>query len=143
MVGCATLLSWAPGCQHARLPTAHSPLWPPHHGLPTPLQKRIELVDSYARVIAMIEIEVEMDADLPAAEVLGESRGGKQGGRMQLASGGLPRLHLLTHPSLPPPSTGIEEQIARLSEIESLQEEWQIQAEAQDEVERLLRSQAI
>jgi hypothetical protein len=29
-------------------------------------------VDSYARVIAMIEIEVEMDADLPAAEVLGE-----------------------------------------------------------------------
>lgn len=29
-------------------------------------------MDSYARVIAMIEIEVEMDADLPAAEVLGE-----------------------------------------------------------------------
>lgn len=34
-------------------------------------QKRIELVDAYARVIAMIEIEVEMDTDLPAAEVLG------------------------------------------------------------------------
>jgi hypothetical protein len=77
-------------------------------GLEQRLQKRIELVDAYARVIAMIEIEVEMDTDLPAAEVL-----------------------------------GIEQQIARLSEIESLQEEWQIQAEAQDEVERLLRSQAI
>ncbi|KAL4420877.1 hypothetical protein ABPG77_002836 [Micractinium sp. CCAP 211/92] len=76
-------------------------------GLEQRLQRRIELVDQYARVIAMIEIEVEMDADLPAAEVL-----------------------------------GIEEQILRLSEIESLQEEWQIQAEAQDEVERLLRSSA-
>ena len=39
---------------------------------PAPPQKRIELVDSYARVIAMIEIEVEMDSELPAAEVLGE-----------------------------------------------------------------------
>ena len=37
------------------------------------LQKRIELVDSYSRVKAMIEIEVEMDSDLPAAEVLGEA----------------------------------------------------------------------
>jgi hypothetical protein len=35
-------------------------------------------VDSYARVIAMIEIEVEMDSELPAAEVLGEQ--GRQGG---------------------------------------------------------------
>jgi hypothetical protein len=35
---------------------------------------------------------------------------------------------------------GIEAQIARLAELEELQEEWQIQAEAQDEVERLLRS---
>ncbi|KAI3436374.1 hypothetical protein D9Q98_002427 [Chlorella vulgaris] len=77
-------------------------------GIEQRLQKRIELVDSYARVIAMIEIEVEMEADLPAAEVL-----------------------------------GIEQQIQRLSEIESLQEEWQIQAEAQDEVERMLRSSAI
>ena len=36
---------------------------------------------------------------------------------------------------------GIEEQIARLTEIEGLQEEWQVQAQAQDEVERLLRAQ--
>ncbi|PSC68405.1 SET domain-containing [Micractinium conductrix] len=77
-------------------------------GLEERLQKRIELVDAYARVIAMIEIEVEMDADLPAAEVL-----------------------------------GIEEQILRLSEIEELQAEWTIQAEAQDEVERLLRSTVV
>ncbi|GBF93654.1 hypothetical protein Rsub_06757 [Raphidocelis subcapitata] len=35
---------------------------------------------------------------------------------------------------------GIGEQIERLTELEALQEEWQAQAEAQDEVERLLRS---
>ena len=35
---------------------------------------------------------------------------------------------------------GIEAQIERLGEIEALQEEWQVQAEAQDEVERLLRA---
>lgn len=46
---------------------------PPSPPLPPSPQKRIELVDSYARVIAMIEIEVEMEADLPAAEVLGGS----------------------------------------------------------------------
>jgi hypothetical protein len=36
------------------------------------LQKRIELVDAYARVVNMIEIEVEMDTEVPVAEVLGE-----------------------------------------------------------------------
>lgn len=35
---------------------------------------------------------------------------------------------------------GIEEQIVRLGEVEELQERWQLQAEAQDEVERLLRA---
>lgn len=56
------------------------------HCPPTaPLQKRIELVDAYARVIAMIEIEVEMDTDLPAAEVLGELVG---------VGGGLGALHV-------------------------------------------------
>ena len=47
-------------------------------------------------------------------------------------------------PTIPLPRlrAGIEQQIARLSEIESLQEEWQLQAEAQDEVERLLRTTA-
>eukprot|EP00887_Chlorella_sp_A99_P006770 scaffold3.g6770.t1 len=68
-------------------------------------RKVVELVDAYARVLSMIEIEVEMESEVPAAEVL-----------------------------------GIEQQIARLSEIEGLQEEWALQAEAQEEVERLLRA---
>lgn len=136
---------------------------PPRSSLP---QKRIELVDSYARVIAMIEIEVEMDSDLPAAEVLGGCRAvqrremqgmGVEGGVPPPASllpavgsvgaSGLPRLLGLrcstctvgpvawppTAAACPPAAcppragAGIEEQIARLSEIESLQEEWQIQ----------------
>lgn len=35
---------------------------------------------------------------------------------------------------------GIGEQIERLTELEALQEEWTAQAEAQDEVEKLLRA---
>jgi len=69
------------------------------------LGKRIEAIDAYARVLNMIEIEVEMETDVPMAEV-----------------------------------EGIEIQIERLKEIEALQEEWELQAEAQDEVERLLRA---
>ena len=69
------------------------------------LRKRIEMVDAYAKVISMIEIEVEMETQLPVGEV-----------------------------------EGIEIQIAKLEEIEELQAEYQIQAEAQDEVERLLRT---
>lgn len=116
------------------------------------LQKRIELVDAYARVIAMIEIEVEMDTDLPAAEVLGACDGlvawgsgwpeGVQGCRlhepMQVPEARVhstqaclplcccPSTHTPTHPPCAC-TAGIEQQIARLSEIESLQEEWQIQ----------------
>ena len=37
----------------------------------------MELVDAYARVIAMIEIEVEMETQVPEAEVLGEQLQGK------------------------------------------------------------------
>ncbi|KAL6986428.1 hypothetical protein U1Q18_019789 [Sarracenia purpurea var. burkii] len=37
-------------------------------GLESSLKKRIELIDSYARISSMIEIEVEMDADVVAAE---------------------------------------------------------------------------
>lgn len=69
------------------------------------LAKRIELIDAYARVLNMIEIEVEMETEVPIAEV-----------------------------------EGIESQIARLDEVEELQAEWTLQAEAQDEVERLLRA---
>lgn len=164
-------------------PSTHPPPQP-HPSRPSPApQRRIELVDSYARVIAMIEIEVEMDADLPAAEVLGECaccaclrcvaagaiecagcmRGpdGAGGGASFLFAGGAcaplpqgagrqfraggPRCgRCLTLPgaalcAASPPSphptpthspnllAGIEEQILRLTEIESLQEEWQIQ----------------
>lgn len=59
----------------------------------------------YARVTNMIEIEVEMDTEVPAAEV-----------------------------------AGIEEQIMRLEEVADMQADWHVQAEAQDEVERLLRA---
>lgn len=165
--------------QPQRLPSA-----PP---LPSPLQKRIELVDSYAKVgvfsrvawwaagwlgdlmaglhmrmpllgaarrcsvqhvhscfpppppppgrqvIAMIEIEVEMDSDLPAAEVLGAWCGWLADGSAALHGDALstPLGHALLDTLLPPPPpphpAGIEEQIQRLSEIESLQEEWQLQ----------------
>lgn len=69
------------------------------------LAKRIEMVDAYAKVISMIEIEVEMETQVPRSEM-----------------------------------EGIEVQIAKLGEIEELQSEWKLQAEAQDEVERLLRT---
>lgn len=59
----------------------------------------------YARVANMIEIEVEIDTEVPAAEV-----------------------------------EGIEEQILRLEEVAEMQADWRLQAEAQDEVERLLRA---
>ena len=53
----------------------------------------------------MVEIEVEMDTEVPAAEV-----------------------------------AGIEEQIAALKEVSDLAAEAALQAQAQDEVERLLRT---
>ncbi|CAI5943762.1 unnamed protein product [Closterium sp. NIES-65] len=40
-------------------------------GLDQRLLARINLVDSYAKVLSMIEIEVEMDADVPTAEAAG------------------------------------------------------------------------
>eukprot|EP00882_Tetradesmus_deserticola_P018748 GHRQ01020134.1.p1 GENE.GHRQ01020134.1~~GHRQ01020134.1.p1 ORF type:complete len:191 (+),score=85.08 GHRQ01020134.1:70-573(+) len=69
------------------------------------LAKRLELLDGYARVMNMIEIEVEMDMQVPIAEL---------------------------------ETLGVE--MEKLSELESIKEEWQLQAEAQDEVERLLKS---
>eukprot|EP00884_Botryococcus_braunii_P011594 jgi/Botrbrau1/20435/Bobra.145_2s0002.3 len=74
-------------------------------GLEERLKGKLELVDGYARVTNMIEIEVEMDVEVPAAEV-----------------------------------QGIEAQITRLLEVQDMQSQWAAQAEAQDEVERLLRS---
>lgn len=75
--------------------------------LETTLLAKIELMESYAKLCSMIEIEVEMDSDVIVAE----------------AATGAER---------------ISEQIEQLMEIDSLEEQWRIQAEANDEAERLL-----
>lgn len=74
------------------------------------LLARIELIDSYAKISSMIEIEVEMDSDVLAAEAVSNAE-------------------------------SIAEQIQQIMELEDLEQRWKIQAEANDEVERLLRSQ--
>ncbi|XP_058203586.1 uncharacterized protein LOC131317912 isoform X2 [Rhododendron vialii] len=79
-------------------------------GLENSLRKRIELIDSYARISSMIEIEVEMDSDVLAAEAASNAE-------------------------------NIAEQIQQIMELENLEERWKIQAEANDEVERLLSSE--
>ncbi|CAN6465728.1 unnamed protein product [Victoria cruziana] len=76
------------------------------------LRARIELIDSYARISSMIEIEVEMDSDVLAAESVNSSE-------------------------------SIAEQIERIMEIENLEERWREQAEANDELEKLLNSQPL
>ncbi|CAI9094318.1 OLC1v1030038C3 [Oldenlandia corymbosa var. corymbosa] len=80
--------------------------------LETSLKKRIELIESYARISSMIEIEVEMDSDVLAAEA----------------------------------ATNVENiagQIQQIMEIENLEEKWRLQAEANDEAERLLSTEPI
>ncbi|EFJ14898.1 hypothetical protein SELMODRAFT_445727 [Selaginella moellendorffii] len=78
-------------------------------GIDERLRAQLELIDNYAKIAAMIEIEVEMDMDVIAAETAGAV-------------------------------ARIEEQIQGLMEVEELQKKWKIQAEAADEVERLLSS---
>ncbi|KAF5187586.1 Pentatricopeptide repeat (PPR) superfamily protein [Thalictrum thalictroides] len=73
---------------------------------------RIELIDSYARISSMIEIEVEMDSDVLVAESVSNTE-----------------------------STA--EQIEQIMELENLEQRWRMQAEANDEVEKLLSSQPI
>ncbi|PUZ51015.1 hypothetical protein GQ55_6G128400 [Panicum hallii var. hallii] len=77
--------------------------------LESTLSARIELMESYAKLCSMIEIEVEMDSDVIAAEAASSAE-------------------------------RISEQIQQLMEIDSLEEQWRIQAEANDEAERLLSS---
>ncbi|CAO2210664.1 unnamed protein product [Urochloa humidicola] len=77
--------------------------------LESTLLARIELMESYAKLCSMIEIEVEMDSDVIAAEAVSSAE-------------------------------RISEQIQQLMEIDSLEEQWRIQAEANDEAERLLSS---
>ncbi|XVF10401.1 hypothetical protein REPUB_Repub07fG0179600 [Reevesia pubescens] len=81
-------------------------------GLENSLRGRIELIDSYARISSMIEIEVEMDSDILAAEAASNAE-------------------------------TISEQIQQIMELENLEEKWKLQAEANDEAERLLSSQSI
>ncbi|KAJ6341666.1 hypothetical protein OIU78_009758 [Salix suchowensis] len=81
-------------------------------GLENSLKGRIELIDSYARISSMIEIEVEMDSDVLAAEALSNAE-------------------------------SMAEQIQQIMELENLEERWRLQAEANDEAERLLSSQPV
>ncbi|KAK7251429.1 hypothetical protein RIF29_34619 [Crotalaria pallida] len=76
------------------------------------LRGQIELIDSYARISSMIEIEVEMETDVLAAESASNA-------------------------------DSITEQIEQIMELENLEERWKIQAEANDEAERLLSSQTM
>ncbi|KAL5750179.1 hypothetical protein ACOSP7_024782 [Xanthoceras sorbifolium] len=79
-------------------------------GLENSLRGRIELIDSYARISSMIEIEVEMDSDVLAAEEASNTE-------------------------------SVAEQIQQIMELENLEEKWKLQAEANDEAERLINSQ--
>ncbi|KAI4370302.1 hypothetical protein MLD38_018666 [Melastoma candidum] len=79
-------------------------------GLENSLKGRIELIESYARISSMIEVEVEMDSNVLAAEAVGNA-------------------------------DNVAQQIQQLMEIENLEERWKLQAEANDEAERLLSSQ--
>ncbi|KAF3951747.1 hypothetical protein CMV_022633 [Castanea mollissima] len=81
-------------------------------GLENSLKGRIELIDSFARISSMIEIEVELDSDVLAAEAASNVE-------------------------------SIAEQIQQIMELENLEERWKLQAEANDEAERLLSSQSI
>lgn len=81
-------------------------------GLENSLRGRIELIDSFARISSMIEIEVEMDTDVPAAEAASNVE-------------------------------SIAKQIQQIMELENLEERWRLQAEANDEVERLLRTESL
>jgi ribosomal protein L20 len=74
------------------------------------IKGKIDLIDSYARISSMIEIEVEMDSDVLAAEAVNNTE-------------------------------NIAQQIEQIMELENLEEKWKIQAEANDEAERLLSSQ--
>jgi hypothetical protein len=103
------------------------------------LARRLELLDGYARVMAMIEIEIELDLR-DFAELL-QLQGGGGGGGGGFGEGGAPRgVFGEAAAAAAAWGGGIgEAEMARLAELEALREEWASQAEARDEVERLLR----
>ncbi|KAK8958888.1 hypothetical protein KSP40_PGU009034 [Platanthera guangdongensis] len=81
-----------------------------YESLEKSISAKIELIDSYAKISSMIEIEVELDFDVLSAE--------------EAVSSTERRV----------------EQIQQIMEVENLEERWRIQAEANDEVERLLNA---
>ncbi|QDZ21171.1 hypothetical protein HOP50_05g36970 [Chloropicon primus] len=70
---------------------------------------KLQLIEGYSRVSHMIEIEVELDADIDAAET-----------RVAMS--------------------GITVELGKVEELEELKDEWTMQVEAKDEIERLLGS---
>ncbi|KAF5840558.1 hypothetical protein DUNSADRAFT_16356 [Dunaliella salina] len=98
MQSVGTMMSASYGARMERVITARS-------NIEQRLAKKLELLEGYGRVMNMIEIEVEIDTEVPAAEF-----------------------------------EGIAEQMQRLDDLEGLQDDWRVQAEARDEVERLLRT---
>ncbi|XP_024044605.1 uncharacterized protein LOC18049585 isoform X2 [Citrus clementina] len=78
------------------------------------LQSRIKDLKEAAEkeISSMIEIEIEMDSDVLAAESVSSAE-------------------------------SISEQIQQIMELENLEEKWRLQAEANDEAERLINSQAM
>ncbi|CAG9465420.1 unnamed protein product [Pedinophyceae sp. YPF-701] len=73
-------------------------------GLEGRVARGVELIAGFARVMSMIEIEVEMESQVTTAEL-----------------------------------DDLAQQVERLEEVERLSQEYRVQAEAIDEVERLLR----
>ena len=73
---------------------------------------KLQLIEGYSRVSHMIEIEIELDTDIDAAET-------------RVAA------------------SGISDELARVSEMEELKDEWTIQVEAKNEIEKLLKSDQI
>lgn len=94
------------------------------------LEARISMLNEYTKVLSMIEIEVEMETEIPVAEYEGKCKEYKV-----LIARNL-RFTSLSHLT----NADIQKELCRLSEIEELQAEWTAKVEAQDEVEKLLRS---
>ncbi|KAM2035433.1 hypothetical protein EV2_039426 [Malus domestica] len=90
-------------------------------GLENSLKGRIELIDSYARISSMIEIEVELDSDVLAAEAASNAENIAEQIQQTMELENLEEASPFTSNSL----------VFR----------WRIQVEANDEAERLLSSQ--
>jgi hypothetical protein len=106
------------------------------------LARRLELLDGYARVMAMIEIEIELDLrDFAELLQLQGGGGGDRGVGMAAPGSTSTSRGAFGEAAAAAAAWGGgvgEAEMARLAELEALREEWASQAEARDEVERLL-----